>query len=75
MAFVFFLLQVTFGAPGQRAGLRVGDVVLEVNGQNVAGKYLKDVMVLMNEGRNFLSLLVTEQTGYSKRQEDTRPTH
>lgn len=31
MTFVLFLLQVTFGGSGQQAGLRVGDVVLEVN--------------------------------------------
>lgn len=75
ITFVLFLLQVTFRGPGQRAGLRLGDVVLEVNGQNVAGTNLEDVMVLMKEGGNFLSLLVTEQTGYDKRQENTRPTH
>lgn len=73
--FVLFLLQVTFGGPGQRAGLHVGDVVLEVNGQDVAGKDLEDVIVLTKEGGNFLSLLVTEQTGYAKRQENTPPTH
>lgn len=75
LPFVLFLLQVTFGGPGQQAGLHVGDVVLEVNGQNVAGKYLEDVMVLMKDGGNFLSLRVTEQTGNAKRQENTRPTH
>lgn len=68
LTFVLFVLQVTFGGPGQRAGLRVGDVVLEVNRQNVAGQYLEDVMVLMKEGGNILSLIVTEQTGHDKRQ-------
>lgn len=72
--FLLFLLQVTFGGPGQRAGLHVGDAVLEVNGQNVAGKYLEDVMVLLKEGGNVLSLRVKEQTGYAKRQENTGPT-
>lgn len=35
-------------------------VVLEVNGQNVASKYLEDVILLI-EGGKFLSLIVTEQ--------------
>lgn len=75
MTFVLFLLQVTFGGPGQRAGLRLGDVVLEVNRQNVAGQHLEDVIVLLKEGGNVLSLIVTEQTDHDKRQENTCPTH
>lgn len=66
MTFVLFLLQVTLGGPGQRAGLRVGDVVLEVNRQNVADQYLEDVIVLMKWGGNILSLIVTEQTGHDQ---------
>ncbi|CAF98547.1 unnamed protein product, partial [Tetraodon nigroviridis] len=56
-----FYTKVTFGGPGQRAGLHVGDVVLKVNGQSVAGKYLEEVMALMKKGGNVLSLLVTDQ--------------
>lgn len=66
---------MTFGGPAQRAGLHVGDVVLEVNGHTVTGKYLEEVVVLLKEGGNFLSLLITEQTGCAERQGDTCPTH
>lgn len=70
---VLFALQVAVGGPGQRAGLRVGDVVLEVNGQNVAEEYLEDVIMLIKEGGRSLSLRVKEQAGHPKRQEKTPP--
>lgn len=63
MWLVLLLLQVTFEGPGQQAGLRVGDVVLEVNGNNVAEKHLEEVIMLVEEGGRFLSVLVKEQTG------------
>ncbi|XP_029704412.1 NHERF family PDZ scaffold protein 4b isoform X2 [Takifugu rubripes] len=68
-----FISQVAVGGPGQRAGLHVGDVVLEVNGQNVAQEYLEDVIMLMKEGGRSLSLRVKEQAGHPKRQEKTPP--
>lgn len=61
-----------FWGPWAESRLHVGDV-LEVNIQNVAGKYLEDVIVLMKGRGNFLSSLVKEQTGYAERQERTRP--
>lgn len=61
------------GGPGQRAGLHVGDVVLEVNGQNVAEEYLEDVIMLMKEGGRSLSLRVKEEARHPKRQEKTPP--
>lgn len=48
------------GGPGQRAGLIVGDGVLKVNGQNVKAKSVEDVIVLVKEGGNFLSLRITK---------------
>lgn len=65
---------MTAGGPGQRAGLHVGDAVLEVNGQNVAEEYLEDVIMLMKEGGRCLSLCVREQAGHPKSQERTPPT-
>uniref|UniRef100_A0A3Q3W6Q2 PDZ domain-containing protein n=1 Tax=Mola mola TaxID=94237 RepID=A0A3Q3W6Q2_MOLML len=56
-----FISQVTSGGSGQHVGLRVGDVVLEVNGQNVIDKYLEDVIMLMKEGGHFISLLVADK--------------
>lgn len=44
----------------------MGDVVLEVNGQNVEEKYLEDVIMLVKEGGPFLSLLVIDQIGCSE---------
>ncbi|XP_034746597.1 PDZ domain containing 3b isoform X2 [Etheostoma cragini] len=61
-----FISQVAFGGPGQSAGLCVGDVLIEVNGQNVEGKYLEEVIVLLEEKGHILSLLVMEKTGYNK---------
>lgn len=52
---------MTSGGSGQHVGLRVGDVVLEVNGQNVIDKYLEDVIMLMKEGGHFISLLVADK--------------
>ncbi|XP_076607434.1 NHERF family PDZ scaffold protein 4b [Chaetodon auriga] len=67
-----FISQVASGSSGQNAGLLVGDVVIEVNGQNVEEKYLEDVIVLVKEGGHFLSLLVKDKTGDSKlKQTDT----
>lgn len=70
-----FHLKVAPNGPGQHAGLLVGDVVLEVNGQNVEEKHLEDVIVLVKEGGHFLSLQVTDKTGSNKlKQTDSRPT-
>ncbi|XP_068186411.1 NHERF family PDZ scaffold protein 4b isoform X2 [Antennarius striatus] len=58
-----FISQVAPGGSGQKAGLVVGDVVMEVNGKNVEDKSLEDVMMLVKEGGCSLSLLVTDKTG------------
>lgn len=57
---------MVYGGPGQRSGLRVGDVLLEVNGQSVEAKYVEDVIVLVKEGGNFLSLRITDEANYNK---------
>lgn len=62
------------GGPGRRAGLHVGDVVLEVNGQNVEKKYVEDVIVLVKEGGNFLSLRITDKENYNKGAQRKLPT-
>ncbi|KAM8741603.1 NHERF family PDZ scaffold protein 4b isoform 2-T2 [Acanthopagrus schlegelii] len=61
-----FISQVAFGGAGQSAGLRVGDVVMEVNGQNVEEKYLEDVIMLVKDGGHFLSLQVMDKADYNK---------
>lgn len=60
------------GGSGQRAGLAVGDVVLEVNGNNVEEKYLADVINLVKNGGSCISLLVMERTSYDKQKEKER---
>lgn len=60
--------------PGQRAGLQVLDVVLEVNGQNVEEKNVEDVVVLVKEGGNFVSLRITDKTNYHKWKQSKLPT-
>ncbi|XP_049897223.1 NHERF family PDZ scaffold protein 4b isoform X2 [Epinephelus moara] len=69
-----FISQVAFGGPGQSAGLLVGDVVMEVNGQNVEEKYLEDVILLVKEGGHYLSLVVMDKTGYNKLKQHDTPT-
>uniref|UniRef100_A0A8D0CP64 NHERF family PDZ scaffold protein 4b n=2 Tax=Sander lucioperca TaxID=283035 RepID=A0A8D0CP64_SANLU len=61
-----FVSQVAFGGSGQSAGLCVGDMLIEVNGQNVEEKYLEDVILLLKEKGHFLSLVVMDKTGYNK---------
>ncbi|KAM9847001.1 NHERF family PDZ scaffold protein 4b [Aulostomus maculatus] len=53
---------VAAGGPGEKAGLLVGDAVIEVNGQNVEEKNLEDVFMLMKEGGRCLSLLVRKKS-------------
>ncbi|XP_019750876.1 NHERF family PDZ scaffold protein 4b isoform X3 [Hippocampus comes] len=59
-----FISQVAPGSPGKKAGLRMGDIVIEVNGQNVEDQYLEDVIMLVKEGGPCLSLLVKDKEGY-----------
>lgn len=52
----------------------MGDVVMEVNGQNVEEQYLEDVIMLVKEGGHFLSLLVMDKAGYDKSKQTDAPT-
>ncbi|XP_061103962.1 NHERF family PDZ scaffold protein 4b [Conger conger] len=61
-----FVGQVALGGPGQKAGLFQGDVVVEVNGQNVEEEYLEDVALLVKEGGQSLSMLVVDRPGYTR---------
>lgn len=54
------------GSAGERAGLCEGDVVVEVNGQNVEEEYFDEVVRMIKEGGTPLSLLVMEGLGYEK---------
>lgn len=65
---------MAFGGAGQSAGLLVGDVVMEVNGQNVEEKYLEDVIMLVKDGGHFLSLQVMDKTDYNKLKKTDTPT-
>ncbi|KAM4726219.1 NHERF family PDZ scaffold protein 4b [Anableps anableps] len=69
-----FISEVGSGGSGQRAGLVVGDVVLEVNGKNVEEKHLAEVITLVKNGGSCLSLLVMDQTSYEKKKEKEKPT-
>lgn len=65
---------MAFGGSGQSAGLLEGDVVMEVNGQNVEEKYLEDVIMLVKERGQFISLLVMEKNGYNRLKQTETPT-
>lgn len=57
-------LQLASGGSAQKAGLVVGDIVLEINGQNVEEKCMKDVIELVEKEKSLLSILVKNQTSY-----------
>uniref|UniRef100_UPI003AAD4A68 NHERF family PDZ scaffold protein 4b n=1 Tax=Centroberyx gerrardi TaxID=166262 RepID=UPI003AAD4A68 len=68
-----FVSQVALGGSGQTAGLLEGDVVMEINGHTVEGKYLEDVIMIVKEGGNFLSLLVMDKSSYNKVNQNQTP--
>ncbi|XP_043115549.1 Na(+)/H(+) exchange regulatory cofactor NHE-RF3 [Puntigrus tetrazona] len=68
-----YIGQVMTGSAGERAGLFEGDVVVEVNGQNVEEECFDEVVRLIKEGGTPLSLLVMERLGYEKRRNTRQP--
>jgi carboxyl-terminal processing protease len=62
-------IRATFeGAPANRAGLRYGDKIVEVNGTNVLGKSFSDVRNLLRGPRGTMAKLVVERYGTGKRE-------
>ncbi|KAK7925438.1 hypothetical protein WMY93_007748 [Mugilogobius chulae] len=60
-----FIRQVVDGGPGQKAGLLEGDLMLEVNGQNVERKTLTDIMMLMKKSKSVsLRVIQKRQPGH-----------
>nr|XP_055054022.1 NHERF family PDZ scaffold protein 4b [Misgurnus anguillicaudatus] len=59
-----FISQVTAGGPGGSSGLLQGDVVVEVNGQNMENESVEDVILQVKRGGRSLSLLVVDRRGY-----------
>lgn len=60
----YLRLQVSKGCAGERAGLWEGDVVVEVNGENVEEEHFEKVLRLIQKGDTPLRLLVVERAGY-----------
>ncbi|XP_058269762.1 Na(+)/H(+) exchange regulatory cofactor NHE-RF3 isoform X1 [Hemibagrus wyckioides] len=58
--------QVEAGHAGERAGLQEGDVIVEVNGQNVEHENFEDVVTLIKKGGTSLMLLVVDKDGFEK---------
>lgn len=52
------------GGPGESSGLQQGDVLMEVNGQNVEEECLEDIILLMKKGGSSLSMLVMDRPAY-----------
>lgn len=52
------------GRAAERAGLQEGDVIVEVNGQNVEQKHFEDVVALIKKGGTSLMLLVVDKDGF-----------
>ncbi|XP_051526461.1 Na(+)/H(+) exchange regulatory cofactor NHE-RF3-like [Myxocyprinus asiaticus] len=65
--------QVAAGGPGQSSGLLQGDVVVEVNGQNVEKESVEDVILHAKKGGSSLSLLVVDQRGYEWLKKNEKP--
>ncbi|XP_036436343.1 LOW QUALITY PROTEIN: PDZ domain containing 3b [Colossoma macropomum] len=66
----------TFHQPGgsaESSGLLQGDVIVEVNGQNVEDECLEDVILLMKKGETSLSLLVVDRPGYEWMKKNGKP--
>jgi len=62
-------IKATFeNAPANRAGLRYGDKIIEVNGVNVLGKPFTDVRDKLRGPRGTLARLVIERYGTGKRE-------
>ncbi|XP_049599604.1 NHERF family PDZ scaffold protein 4b [Syngnathus scovelli] len=63
-----FISQVAPGSPGKKPGLIVGDIVMEVNEQNVRDQYLEDVVLEKEDSDNSgaLSITTCEDTEISR---------
>jgi carboxyl-terminal processing protease len=62
-------IRATFeGAPANKAGLRYGDKIVEVNGTNVLGKPFSDVRNLLRGPRGTAAKLIVERYGTGKRE-------
>uniref|UniRef100_A0A8C7H7M6 PDZ domain containing 3a n=1 Tax=Oncorhynchus kisutch TaxID=8019 RepID=A0A8C7H7M6_ONCKI len=68
-----FVLQVVVKGLGHRAGLWEGDVVVEVNGQNMENEYLEDVVTLIKRSATSLKLLVAERSEYERLKQSGLP--
>lgn len=55
------------------SGLLQGDVVVEVNGQNVEKESVEDVILHVKRGGDTLSLLVVDQEGYDWLKKNGKP--
>ncbi|KAF4113289.1 NHERF family PDZ scaffold protein 4b [Onychostoma macrolepis] len=68
-----FISQVAAEGPGEMSGLLQGDVVVEVNGQNVEKESVEDVTLHVKRGGDTLSLLVVDQKGYDWLKKNGKP--
>ncbi|XP_067296267.1 NHERF family PDZ scaffold protein 4b isoform X2 [Pseudorasbora parva] len=68
-----FISQVAVDGPGEGSGLLQGDVVVEVNGQNVEKQSVEDVILHVKRGGDALSLLVVDQEGYDWLKKNGKP--
>uniref|UniRef100_A0A671QPB2 Na(+)/H(+) exchange regulatory cofactor NHE-RF3-like n=1 Tax=Sinocyclocheilus anshuiensis TaxID=1608454 RepID=A0A671QPB2_9TELE len=68
-----FISQVAAEGPEQTSGLLQGDVVVEVNGQNVEKESVEDVILHVKRGGDTLSLLVVDQKGYDWLKKNGKP--
>ncbi|MGH0138952.1 UNVERIFIED_CONTAM: hypothetical protein FKN15_036806 [Acipenser sinensis] len=68
-----FIGQVAQGSPAERAELREGDVVVEVNGVNVESEYIEDVVGRMKEGGSQLTVLVLGPGEYQQYKQSGTP--
>ncbi|XP_066565177.1 Na(+)/H(+) exchange regulatory cofactor NHE-RF3 [Amia ocellicauda] len=68
-----YIGQVAPGGSAERAGLREGDVVVEVNRHNVEEEFFEGVVMRMREGGQVLSVLVLDRQGYEQLRQSRTP--
>ncbi|MBN3309512.1 NHRF3 protein, partial [Amia calva] len=68
-----YIGQVAPGGSAERAGLREGDVVVEVNRHNVEEEFFEGVVMRMRESGQVLSVLVLDRQGYEQLRQSRTP--
>lgn len=67
-----YIISTFKGSPARKAGLKPGDRVIKVNGEDVSGKTVSEVSDLVRAGRAGTSVTLTIQRGKKKKERDIK---